>query len=59
MQHELFRFGSIADIQYGDFENGTGEGRCQRFREVPMKLERSLQIMYEHDVRLILTVVSM
>ncbi|KAF5831132.1 Metallo-dependent phosphatase-like protein [Dunaliella salina] len=56
MQPELFRFGSIADIQYGDFENGKGEGRCQRYREAPKKLEKALDIMHEHDVSLILTV---
>lgn len=45
-------------MQYGDFDNKFGEGRCQRFREAPEKLSRALQTMQDAGVGLVLTIVS-
>lgn len=38
----LFSFGLIADVQYGDKENGGYEGRGQRYREAPGKLDAAV-----------------
>lgn len=35
----LFSFGVVADAQYADLPDGSTEGRQQRYREVPGKLQ--------------------
>lgn len=41
----LFSVGLVADIQYADMADSHVEGRTQRFRECPGKLERALAAM--------------
>ncbi|KAK9814127.1 hypothetical protein WJX72_000984 [[Myrmecia] bisecta] len=42
MAAPLFSFGVVADTQYGDLEDTHDEGRTQRYREVPAKLQAAV-----------------
>ncbi|CAK9194490.1 unnamed protein product [Sphagnum troendelagicum] len=39
----LFSFGVIADVQYGDKDDNHSEGRVQRYREAPQKLDKAVE----------------
>lgn len=41
-ERPLFTLGVIADVQYADLDDGHTEGRVQRFRQAPSKLQAAL-----------------
>jgi manganese-dependent ADP-ribose/CDP-alcohol diphosphatase len=41
-ERPLFTLGVIADVQYADLDDGHTEGRVQRFRQAPYKLQAAL-----------------
>lgn len=47
-----FIFGVLADIQYADKENGSFDGRVQRYREVPRKLEAAVESFLQKRLEL-------
>ncbi|MEW5297083.1 MAG: hypothetical protein WDW38_005891 [Sanguina aurantia] len=51
----LFKIGIVADTQYGDKDDGHTEGRVQRFREVPNKLQDAVNHWQSENVALVLT----
>ncbi|KAL2650475.1 hypothetical protein R1flu_018603 [Riccia fluitans] len=53
----LFSFGVVADIQYADKDNSCMEGRVQRYREAPGKLEKAVKAFNakREDLRFMLT----
>ncbi|KAL3701177.1 hypothetical protein R1sor_019199 [Riccia sorocarpa] len=53
----LFSFGVVADVQYADKDNNFMEGRVQRYREAPGKLERAVKAFNtkKEDLRFVLT----
>ncbi|KAK9848481.1 hypothetical protein WJX84_012363 [Apatococcus fuscideae] len=44
--------GLLADIQYADLENSNTEGRCQRYRESPGKLQQAVNSFIALDPQL-------
>lgn len=50
-QPPLFSLGVVADIQYADMADSHVEGRTQRFRECPAKLDAALATMRREAAR--------